>query len=88
METFQTALNLLQKGDCLVSADLKYAFQFVINIENKDVFEKKIASCEFQCLPFGLKSAPRKFKNNHEASYVSPKVSSGNHLNRRFSTII
>lgn len=40
METLQTALNLLQKGDCLVSADLKDAFQFIINIENKDLFEK------------------------------------------------
>lgn len=64
METLQTALNLLQKGDYLVSVDLKDAY-FSIPIYHQHRkylrFLWKNQRYEFQCLPFGLKSAPRIF---------------------------
>lgn len=64
METLQTALNLLQKGDYLVSVDLKDAY-FSIPIYHQQRkylrFLWKNQRYEFQCLPFGLKSAPRIF---------------------------
>ena len=64
METLQTALNLLQEGDFLVSVDLKDAyFSIPIHQQHRKYlrFLWKNQRYEFQCLPFGLKSAPRIF---------------------------
>lgn len=64
METLKTTLNLLQKGDYLVSVDMKDAY-FSIPIHHQHRkhlrFIWKNQRYEFQCLPFGLKSAPRIF---------------------------
>lgn len=64
METLQTALNLLQKGDFLISVDLKDAyFSIPVHPHHRKYlrFIWKEQRYEFQCLPFGLKSAPRIF---------------------------
>lgn len=64
METLQTALNLLQEGDFQVSVDLKDAyFSIPIHQQHRKYlrFLWKNQRYEFQCLPFGLKSAPRIF---------------------------
>lgn len=76
METRQTALNLLQKGDCLVSADLNDAcFSIPIHHQSGDVFEK-IRGASFNA-SYSDKNLLQKIQKMHEASYVSPEVSSG-----------
>lgn len=64
METLQTVLNLIQEGYFLISMDLKDAyFSIPIHLLHRKYlrFIWRNQTYEFQCLPFGLKSAPRIF---------------------------
>jgi hypothetical protein len=64
MEGLQTARSLLRSGDFMMKLDLKDAYYAIPVHEDSQkflrfVFEGRMF--EFQCLPFGLSSAPRTF---------------------------
>lgn len=64
MEGAHMLKDLLRKGDWMVSIDLKDAYQLVPIAENHRKFLRFVWEdqlYEFQCLPFGLSSAPRTF---------------------------
>jgi len=64
MEGLQVVRSLLQKGDFMMKLDLKDAY-YAIPIHPshrkylRSVYQNRVY--EFQCLPFGLSSAPRAF---------------------------
>ena len=66
MENAHMFRSLLQSGDWMVTIDLKDAFLLVPIVEQHRKllrFQWREALYEFQCLPFGLMSAPRVFTN-------------------------
>ena len=64
MEGIHLIKDLLQQGDWLVKIDLKDAY-FAVPIKHSDHpllrFQKAAVTYQFNCLPFGLSSAPRIF---------------------------
>ena len=68
IEILLTVLHLIREGDFLISVDLRDAY---FNIPFRHLHRKYIRFTwkylihiyEFQCLPFGLRSAPRIFTN-------------------------
>ena len=64
MDTFQTALKLIQAGCFMASADLKDAYYSIpVHPEHRKylMFEWEGQYYQFTCLPNGLSSAPRVF---------------------------
>ena len=64
MEGMHVVRDLLQQGDWMARLDLKDAYFAVISQESLPLPEVEVASShvyKFQCLPFGLTSAPRTF---------------------------
>jgi len=64
MEGLHTAKSLLQQGDWLAKVDLKDAFFMMPIAEHQQhllMFKVGAKTFQFNCLPFGLCSAPRVF---------------------------
>ena len=64
METLNSALKMLRKGDYLASLDLKDAYFSIPIAENHRKYLRfiwKDQRFQFRCLPFGLTSAPQVF---------------------------